>query len=611
MTPSKETLEAASPAGDPKTAPSKPDVAHTRADAVSLDVPVKVHGSRVTDVVLGTTPHTEPFEEQTSTMIVFPQGGVLKMSTPVNVGQMVVVTNLKSNHDAICRVVKVRAFGQGLSYVEIEFTHRQAGYWGVRFASDALDGAIQPPVVAPPAPLSVEVKVEKPDDKPAPDVSWAPASSLKHPPAKPVATTNASPFAPIGSQEEVQPAAAETSSKVRIKPSAQFEALNPGLDLALKKPSVAYPSAAPASSAASLSMSELQGDAGGSTSVPFAGTGVPGDVADAAPTEAAHSSEPAASPFGRFAAEASFGDAASAREPFGSGLTGGTLGSGARSSESGERKGGKWLAIAAGVAALLAVGAGAAYRLHLPPFSSNSAKPTPMASPPAAPASESGFQPNLAYGNSNPMPGQTVQASPVNSFAPAAAPSVVAQPAQPVASKPTKPEAAAPAPADSKPAAKVPDMFGTLNAHPTSHVRSGGSQDENAAPALDVAGGADSGALPSLGASPAIAPPPPQPSEQAPVRIRVGGSIKPPRLISSTLPAYPAMARSANVEGDVVIDTTIDAAGKVTGMKVVSGSPLLRQAALEALRQWRYEPSKLNGEPVPVEMTVTIKFHNQ
>jgi len=154
-------------------------------------------------------------------------------------------------------------------------------------------------------------------------------------------------------------------------------------------------------------------------------------------------------------------------------------------------------------------------------------------------------------------------------------------------------------------------MFGTLNAHPTSHVRSGGSQDENAAPALDVAGGADSGALPSLGASPAIAPPPPQPSEQAPVRIRVGGSIKPPRLISSTLPAYPAMARSANVEGDVVIDTTIDAAGKVTGMKVVSGSPLLRQAALEALRQWRYEPSKLNGEPVPVEMTVTIKFHNQ
>jgi protein TonB len=54
-----------------------------------------------------------------------------------------------------------------------------------------------------------------------------------------------------------------------------------------------------------------------------------------------------------------------------------------------------------------------------------------------------------------------------------------------------------------------------------------------------------------------------------------------------------------------VVDTT----GKVASMKVVSGPPMLRQAALDALRQWRYEPSMLNGEPVSVQMIVTIQFH--
>jgi len=77
------------------------------------------------------------------------------------------------------------------------------------------------------------------------------------------------------------------------------------------------------------------------------------------------------------------------------------------------------------------------------------------------------------------------------------------------------------------------------------------------------------------------------------------------------MPVYPSMARETGIEGDVVVDTTIDASGKVTTMKVLSGPPVLRQAALDALRQWKYAPSMLNGQPIPVEMTVTIKFHRQ
>src|SRR6204780_920815 len=127
-----EETNSAAESGSSNRAPAKAIPAgHLRSDAVSLEVPVKVHGSRVTEVVREITPHTEPFEEQTSTMIVFPQGGVLRMSTAVNTGQMLVLTNLKSRQDAICRVVKVRTFSNLQGYVEVEFTHKQPGYWSV------------------------------------------------------------------------------------------------------------------------------------------------------------------------------------------------------------------------------------------------------------------------------------------------------------------------------------------------------------------------------------------------------------------------------------------------------------------------------------------------
>ena len=179
MTLSKETLEAASPAAKASAPasvapPKSPDLNRLRADAVSLDVPVRVHGSRVTEVVRGVTPHTEPFEEETSTMIVFPQGGVVRMNTAVNVGQMLVLTNQKTKQDAICRVVKVRANSNTQSYVEVEFTHRQAGYWGVHFSADDED----PSVVASthtdsPVVSSVSMKVEALPKPPAPEIGRA------------------------------------------------------------------------------------------------------------------------------------------------------------------------------------------------------------------------------------------------------------------------------------------------------------------------------------------------------------------------------------------------------------------------------------------------------
>jgi TonB family protein len=91
----------------------------------------------------------------------------------------------------------------------------------------------------------------------------------------------------------------------------------------------------------------------------------------------------------------------------------------------------------------------------------------------------------------------------------------------------------------------------------------------------------------------------------------VGGDVKPARLISSVPPAYPALAKTQHVAGDVRIDALVDAAGRVTAMKVVSGPSLLHQAAMDSLRQWKYQAATLDGKAVPMHLTVTIQFRLQ
>ena len=92
------------------------------------------------------------------------------------------------------------------------------------------------------------------------------------------------------------------------------------------------------------------------------------------------------------------------------------------------------------------------------------------------------------------------------------------------------------------------------------------------------------------------------------VPLPVGGEVKQAKLISSVPPSYPALAKSQRVSGSVVIDALIDVSGRVTTMKVVSGPGLLHQAAMDALRQWKYQPATLNGNATAMHLTVTIQF---
>jgi protein TonB len=87
-----------------------------------------------------------------------------------------------------------------------------------------------------------------------------------------------------------------------------------------------------------------------------------------------------------------------------------------------------------------------------------------------------------------------------------------------------------------------------------------------------------------------------------------GGRMKEPQLVSRSVPIYPAIAKQNGIEGQVTIDAVIDTTGKLTSMKVVSGALLLQQAALDSLRNWKYEPGYLDDKPVPVRTSITVKF---
>ena len=98
------------------------------------------------------------------------------------------------------------------------------------------------------------------------------------------------------------------------------------------------------------------------------------------------------------------------------------------------------------------------------------------------------------------------------------------------------------------------------------------------------------------------------PQAPAPAPANRGGVIQQARLLKSVSPEYPALAKSAGIGGNVVLDAVIDPAGLVTAVRVISGPLELRPAAVEALHRWKYEPARLDGQPVPMNIRVTLKF---
>jgi len=128
-----------------------------------------------------------------------------------------------------------------------------------------------------------------------------------------------------------------------------------------------------------------------------------------------------------------------------------------------------------------------------------------------------------------------------------------------------------------------------------------------------VAGGAMGGVLGGIiGAVPSAAPPPPPPPKKvetaAPQRIKIGGSVQQAKLVRQPHPVYPPLAKQARIQGTVKLTAIISKDGTIQHLEVISGHPLLVPSALEAVKQWVYQPTLLNGEPVEVITQIDVNF---
>jgi len=121
-----------------------------------------------------------------------------------------------------------------------------------------------------------------------------------------------------------------------------------------------------------------------------------------------------------------------------------------------------------------------------------------------------------------------------------------------------------------------------------------------------VAGGSMGGVLGGVIGGMGGAPPPPRPHQSGP--LRVGGNVQAARIINRVQPIYPPLARQTRISGTVRLHAIIGKDGTIQSLEVMNGHPLLQQAALDAVRQWRYQPTLLNGEPVDVDTTIDVIF---
>ena len=177
-------------------------------------------------------------------------------------------------------------------------------------------------------------------------------------------------------------------------------------------------------------------------------------------------------------------------------------------------------------------------------------------------------------------------------------PSIAAPPPPP----PPAPAAAAvrPVPAPSAPARFVAPLSTPEAIAPEQGLELG---IEGGAPG-GVEGGVEGGVVGGIIGGLPEAPPPVEP-------VRVGGSISEPRKLKHVTPEYPDLARQARVTGIVIVEAVIGEDGRVGEISMLRSIPMLDEAAVAAVKQWVYAPTLLNGIPVPVIMTITVRFSLQ
>src|ERR1700739_672161 len=168
--------------------------AGAKAQPAAAEIPVTVNGARSVEG----TDRREPFSEKTQTVLVFANGGVIRLASPVSSGQLLFLTNEKSRKEVVCQVVKSKNYSSVSGYVELEFTEAAPGFWGIRFPGSeapasvpaAVKSTIPTPAVPAPAAKPVEDPAAKTDATKAPTPSAnsiSPATPNRQLPRQPAA----------------------------------------------------------------------------------------------------------------------------------------------------------------------------------------------------------------------------------------------------------------------------------------------------------------------------------------------------------------------------------------------------------------------------------------
>ena len=496
--------------------------------AAGAEIPVTIHASRYSAASKagGKLP---PVHEETRTVIILPQGAVVRLSAAVTPGELVVLTNNNTGADVICRVTNVKAQPGIQSYVHLEFTQRALDFWedssaagGCVTATGKSGGITTPPSLA--------------STPTAGRTSTSPASSERPKPAVPAA--------------DIKPV-----------PTAQPK-ITPLADAPIGDP-----------------MASLAKSLGASPQVP-----------EATPAPAVTQSQPAVAPI-----------RSPRLQPF-------------EASFPQKKNTSTIILFAIAAVVLLVVGAVAGAVLLrrdngsttvAAQFSNPTTAPAPA---PVAPVAATPAPLPVASKSEAPIIAASPKASSVNSVEVPAKVSPKSTPVEPSSVQP------APVRASVEPAktemAPVPVVHPTINVGKISAPKVTKPAQLNSSEPPPIL--PPDAALPTMitngvgnpmaHASSLL----PAPAAPAPVK---GGQLQQPKLLSSVAAVYPPLARSQRVQGDVVIDALIDATGKVSETKVISGNALLQTAAIDSLRQWKYQPAVLNGQPISVHINVTIVFH--
>jgi TonB family protein len=518
---------------------------------------------------------TQPIREDAKTVIVFDNGAVLRSTNNMPVGQTVIVSN-PSGRDVVCRVVGGRNLPSVKGYVEVEFIEPVNDFWRIHQNADPVAVATLPvaPLSSPETPVSPAPVSRVPTRATVPSESQAKPAS--------VSMGSGPSFEDIAGVVSMHPARATRESKT--------ESARPGQEKLTKD-------------AADYNLSEAA-DATSLASWRATASDLPAERRSIPETrEASSANSPSSAPSHDFLSK---------------GLMAYEQPSPSATTANGR------VPIIVGVAALVLAGVCAVvffmYRRTAPASIAKSA----VVSQPSTP------EPPAAI--SAPKP---VQAPPEE-----AAQAATQTQAQPVAVEQAQPEAAvkpvpavvkSPATTDSRTdsrnilrqeknavVTKQPDLSSLRRpaiaslkmGSPSAPNQNLANLSEGTAPTADISateavrGTPPAGLLTSAGRT--SNPPAPPPSAPAPVPA--AKIVRDPKLISSTRLVYPATAKQANIQGNVTVSATIDADGKVVSAKALSGPLLLREAAADSVKQWKYSPGLVDGKAAPSQVTVSVEF---